>query len=141
MVPKNLVRQLATKLVAYPLEFTGKDTFKEEFVTADGVDLKDINMKTMQSKMVPGLYFCGELINVGGFTGWYNFMNCWSTGYVAGEFSVEQLLERIKESKGADWKFNRASEKRGRKASAFFYSYCLFLGFTITLNFPLGQQV
>jgi hypothetical protein len=42
-----------------------------------------------------------------------NFMNCWSTGYVAGEFSVEQLLESIKESKGADWKFNRASEKRG----------------------------
>jgi predicted flavoprotein YhiN len=93
--------------VAYPLEFTGKGTFKEEFVTAGGVDLKDINMKTMQSKIVPGLYFCGELINVDGVTGGYNFMNCWSTGYVAGESSVEQLLERIKESKGADWKHEK----------------------------------
>jgi predicted flavoprotein YhiN len=107
MAPKKLVRELATNLVAYPLEFTGKGTFKEEFVTAGGVDLKDINMKTMQSKIVPGLYFCGELINVDGVTGGYNFMNCWSTGYVAGESSVEQLLERIKESKGADWKHEK----------------------------------
>ena len=100
MASKKLVRQLATNLVAYPLEFTGKGTFKEEFVTAGGVDLKEIDMKTMESKICPGLYFCGELINVDGVTGGYNFMNCWSTGYVAGESSVEKLLETMKEQEG-----------------------------------------
>lgn len=86
--PKKVVRQLATNLLAFPLEFTGKGTFKEEFVTAGGVSLKEIDMKTMESKVCPGLYLCGEVINVDGITGGYNFMNCWSTGHVAGESSV-----------------------------------------------------
>jgi predicted flavoprotein YhiN len=85
--PKKLVRQLALNLVSFPMEFTGKGTFKDEFVTAGGVDLKDIDMKTMESKICPGLFFCGEVLNVDGITGGYNFMNCWSTGYVAGEAS------------------------------------------------------
>lgn len=84
---KKSVRRLAQNLVACPLEITSKGTFKEEFVTAGGVDLKEINMKTMESKICPGLFFCGEVINVDGVTGGYNFMNCWSTGFVAGESS------------------------------------------------------
>ncbi|KAG7353298.1 flavoprotein, HI0933 family protein [Nitzschia inconspicua] len=83
--PKKSVRQLASNLVAFPLEFTGKGTFKDEFVTAGGVSLKEIDMKTMESNKCPGLHLCGEVINVDGITGGYNFMNCWSTGYVAGE--------------------------------------------------------
>jgi predicted flavoprotein YhiN len=83
--PKKLVRQLATNLVEFNLEFTGKGTFKDEFVTAGGVSLKEIDMKTMESKICPGLFLCGEVINVDGITGGYNFMNCWSTGHVAGE--------------------------------------------------------
>jgi len=88
--PKKLVRKLASNLVACPLEFTGKGTFKDEFVTAGGVDLKEIDMKTMESKICPGLFFCGEVINVDGVTGGYNFMNCWATGYVAGESCSEK---------------------------------------------------
>lgn len=85
--PKKSVRRLAQNLVACPLEITSKGTFKEEFVTAGGVDLKEINMKTMESKVCPGLFLCGEVINVDGVTGGFNFMNCWSTGFVAGESS------------------------------------------------------
>ena len=66
------------------IEVTSKSTNKDEFVTAGGVDLSSINMKTMQSKNIPGLFFCGELLNVDGVTGGFNFYNCWSTGYVAG---------------------------------------------------------
>lgn len=84
---KKSVRKLAQNLVACPLEITSKGTFKEEFVTAGGVDLKEINMTTMESKVCPGLFLCGEVINVDGVTGGFNFMNCWSTGFVAGESS------------------------------------------------------
>ena len=60
----------------------GKTTFKEEFVTCGGVDLKEIDMKRMESKIVPGLYFCGEVINVDGITGGFNFQNAWSTAWI-----------------------------------------------------------
>ena len=55
-----------------------------EIVSAGGIDLKEINPKTMESKIVKNLYFCGEVIDVDGFCGGYNLQNCWSTGYVAG---------------------------------------------------------
>jgi len=90
---KKLVRKLAQNIVACPLEITGKGTFKEEFVTAGGIPLKEINMKNMESKMCPGLFFCGELINVDGVTGGFNFMNCWSTGYTAGHGAADYCLE------------------------------------------------
>ena len=54
-----------------------------EVVTSGGVDLKEINPKTMESKVINGLYFCGEVIDVDGFCGGFNLQNCWSTGYVA----------------------------------------------------------
>ena len=63
---------------------TGKGTFKEEFVTAGGVSLKELDMTDMQSKIQPGLFCCGEVIDVDGVTGGFNFMNAWGTGYVAG---------------------------------------------------------
>lgn len=75
--PKKLIRALATIISDCPIEMTSKGTFKEEFVTAGGINLKEIDMKTMQSKVCPGLFFCGELINVDGVTGGFNFMNCW----------------------------------------------------------------
>jgi predicted flavoprotein YhiN len=81
---KKLVRQLATLVADCRIPVTGKDVFKEEFVTAGGVDLKEVDMRTMQSKRCPGLYFCGEVLNVDGVTGGFNFLNCWSTGHVAG---------------------------------------------------------
>lgn len=56
----------------------------EEIVTAGGVDLKEINPKTLESKIVSGLYFCGEVLDIDGLTGGFNLQNCWSTGFVAG---------------------------------------------------------
>lgn len=75
--PKKKVGALAKNLVEFALDVTGKSTFKDEFVTAGGVKLKEITMKTMESKKCSGLYFCGEVIDVDGVTGGFNFMNCW----------------------------------------------------------------
>jgi predicted flavoprotein YhiN len=94
-ISKAQGRALAGALVNCPLDLIGKGTFKEEFVTAGGISLSAIDMKTMQCKYRPGLFVCGELINVDGITGGYNFMNCWGTGYVAGisaKAYVEQAL-------------------------------------------------
>ncbi|SHJ40608.1 hypothetical protein SAMN04488028_1016 [Reichenbachiella agariperforans] len=63
----------------------GKTTFKEEFVTCGGVDNADVDFNTMKSRKVPGLYFAGEVLNVDGITGGFNFQAAWSTGFVAGK--------------------------------------------------------
>lgn len=63
----------------------GKTTFKEEFVTCGGVSLESINFKTMESKVVPNLYFAGEVMDVDGITGGYNFQAAWTTGFIAGQ--------------------------------------------------------
>jgi predicted Rossmann fold flavoprotein len=62
----------------------GKSAFKEEFVTCGGVKLSEIDFKTMASKICPGLYFAGEVIDVDGVTGGFNFQNAWTTGWLAG---------------------------------------------------------
>jgi len=96
-VSKKMVRSLANNISAFPLKVTSKSTFKEEFVTAGGVNLKEITMSRMESKIVPGLFMCGEVLNVDGVTGGFNFMGCWSTGFVAGEsaanFCCQDLIE------------------------------------------------
>lgn len=63
----------------------GKTTFKEEFVTCGGVCLNDINMQTMESKKIRGLFFAGEVIDIDAITGGYNFQAAWTTGYIAGK--------------------------------------------------------
>ena len=62
----------------------GKSINKDEFVTAGGVELKEINLKTMQSKLCSGLYFAGEVMNVDGITGGFKFQNAWMSGHHAG---------------------------------------------------------
>ena len=69
---------------AMPLTPTAFRPIEEAIVTAGGVDVSQINPKTMESKLVKGLYFCGEVIDVDGLTGGFNLQNCWSTGFVAG---------------------------------------------------------
>ena len=71
------------------MPFDGKDTNKEEFVTAGGVRLKEINFKTYESKTVPGLHFCGELVDVDGVTGGFNFMHCWCSGFATGTSAAD----------------------------------------------------
>ncbi len=63
----------------------GKTTFKEEFVTCGGISLSDIDMKTMQSRVCPDLYFAGEVMDVDGITGGFNFQAAWTTGFIAGK--------------------------------------------------------
>lgn len=78
---KNLYIQLSHDL--YLIE--GKTTHKEEFVTAGGVCLKEVNFKTMESKLCPGLHFAGEILDIDGVTGGFNFQNAWTTGYLAAQ--------------------------------------------------------
>jgi predicted Rossmann fold flavoprotein len=70
-------------------EARGKTTYKEEFVTCGGINLKEIDFKTMQSKKVPGLYFAGEIIDVDGITGGFNFQNAWTTAWIAANAMAE----------------------------------------------------
>ncbi len=79
----NAINGLAENLSAYEVTSTGKTTNKEEFVTAGGIDLKEIDFKTMESKFHKGLYFCGEVLNIDGITGGYNFQSAWTTAYIA----------------------------------------------------------
>ncbi|MGB0870985.1 MAG: NAD(P)/FAD-dependent oxidoreductase [Flavobacteriales bacterium] len=67
---------------------SGKTTFKEEFVTCGGVSLKSINHKTMESKVCKGLYFAGEVLDIDGITGGYNFQAAWTTGFIAGKMNI-----------------------------------------------------
>ncbi len=65
-------------------QIKGKGVFKDEFVTCGGVDLKSVDFKTMESKICPGLYFAGEILDIDGVTGGFNFQSAWTTGYLAG---------------------------------------------------------
>jgi len=80
---KKQLNKLAQVLTNDVYTMQGKTTFKEEFVTAGGVNLKEINFKTMESKIVPHLFFCGEVLNIDGITGGFNFQNAWSTSWIA----------------------------------------------------------
>lgn len=80
---KKQMNKLAQILTADVYNMKGKTTFKEEFVTSGGVNLKEIDFKTMQSKLMPNLYFCGEVLDIDGITGGFNFQNAWSTAFVA----------------------------------------------------------
>lgn len=83
---KNL-NKLVNTLLNDRYEVMGKTTFKEEFVTAGGISLQDIDIKTMESRKVPGLFFAGEVLDIDGITGGFNFQSAWTTGYIAGKHS------------------------------------------------------
>jgi predicted Rossmann fold flavoprotein len=76
--------RLVSVLTETRLEVTGKDSFKEEFVTCGGVPLREIDFRTMASRVCPGLHLAGELVDIDGVTGGFNFQSCWTTGYLAG---------------------------------------------------------
>lgn len=74
--------KLINTLINDRYEVKGKTTFKEEFVTAGGVSLNDIDVKTMESKKVPGIYFAGEVMDIDGITGGFNFQAAWTTAFI-----------------------------------------------------------
>ena len=84
----DLSRQMMNKLTGNLNNFTllqkGKTTYKEEFVTCGGITLKEVNMQTMESKLIPGLFFAGEVLDIDGVTGGFNFQAAWTTGFIAG---------------------------------------------------------
>lgn len=83
--------RLVTELTQARFEVTGKSLNKEEFVTCGGVSLDDIALKTMESRTVPGLYFAGEVLDVDGITGGFNFQSAWTTAHLAGSAIAERF--------------------------------------------------
>lgn len=81
-LPSTAQHLLVKHLVAMELAVQGKTTFKEEFVTCGGIQLSEINSATMESKIVPGLYFAGEVMDVDGITGGFNFQHAWTSGWI-----------------------------------------------------------
>ncbi|KAG7611277.1 3-Dehydro-bile acid delta4-6-reductase-like [Arabidopsis suecica] len=80
----NSLSSISDLLKHCTFQVTGKGQYKDEFVTAGGVPLSEVSLKTMESKLVPNLFFAGEVLNVDGVTGGFNFQNAWSGGYIAG---------------------------------------------------------
>ncbi|MFO1488621.1 MAG: NAD(P)/FAD-dependent oxidoreductase [Verrucomicrobiota bacterium] len=81
----NAQRQLIETLLQSDFAVTGKSLNKDEFVTCGGVRLREVNFKTMESRVCPGLYFAGELLDIDGITGGFNFQAAWTTGWIAGK--------------------------------------------------------
>ena len=79
---KVQTHNLANQLTNSSFQVNGKSTFKEEFVTAGGINLKEINFKTMESKLHKNLYFAGEIVNIDAITGGFNFQNAWTSGFI-----------------------------------------------------------
>lgn len=79
------IENIATQLTKATFNVTGKSTFKDEFVTAGGIDLNEVDFKTMASKKLPNLYFAGEVLDIDGITGGFNFQSAWTTAFIAGK--------------------------------------------------------
>jgi predicted Rossmann fold flavoprotein len=83
-ISNKTLNQLVQDITQGKYLINGKGVFKEEFVTCGGVNLKEVNFKTMESKLVAGLYFAGEILDIDGVTGGFNFQSAWTTAYLAG---------------------------------------------------------
>jgi len=79
---KKQLHSFIEQLTNGEFHVNGKSTFKEEFVTAGGIDLKEVNFKTMESKILPNVYFAGEILNIDAITGGFNFQNAWTGGFI-----------------------------------------------------------
>ncbi|MBC7888074.1 MAG: NAD(P)/FAD-dependent oxidoreductase [Ferruginibacter sp.] len=91
-LPAKEQNKLVKNICAQEFTVKGKTTFKEEFVTSGGIALEEVDHNTMQSRIVPGVYFAGEVLNVDGVTGGFNFQNAWTTGWIAAKAIAEKSL-------------------------------------------------
>ena len=89
-IGKKALNKLVNTLLNDRFEVQGKTTFKEEFVTAGGVALSEIDFQTMKSKKFPRLSFAGEVLDIDGITGGFNFQAAWTTGFIAGKHALGQ---------------------------------------------------
>ncbi len=81
---RSAMKSIIAELTHGRFAISGKGVFKDEFVTCGGVSLKEVDFRTLQSKRCPGLYFAGEILDIDGLTGGFNFQNAWTTGWIAG---------------------------------------------------------
>lgn len=88
---KEQLHSLTSQLARGIFEVNGKSTFKEEFVTAGGVDLAEVNFKTFESKINEGLFFAGEVLNIDAITGGFNFQNAWTGGFIAAKAMTSKI--------------------------------------------------
>jgi predicted Rossmann fold flavoprotein len=91
-LPKALQSGLIQEIRCAQLSVTGKTTNKEEFVTAGGVELKEIDFRTMESRVLPRMYLAGEVLNVDAVTGGFNFQSAWATSFIAAKSAVARGL-------------------------------------------------
>ena len=89
-IPAKVENALIKNLADYVVKVKGKTTFKEEFVTAGGINLKEVDANTMMSKIVPNLFFAGEVLDVDGITGGFNFQHAWTSGWIAAKNIVDR---------------------------------------------------
>lgn len=89
---KEIQRKLAEHIKAFPIQINGTLPLDKAFVTGGGVHVKEVDPRTMESKLMPGLYFCGEILDIHGYTGGYNITSALCTGYVAGKSAGESSL-------------------------------------------------
>jgi predicted Rossmann fold flavoprotein len=90
-ISKKKLQNLANQMTQSIFQVDGKSTFKEEFVTAGGVDLKGVNFKTFESKVHTHLYFAGEVLNIDAITGGFNFQNAWTSGYIVAKAIADNV--------------------------------------------------
>ncbi|GAB3222490.1 NAD(P)/FAD-dependent oxidoreductase [Hymenobacter seoulensis] len=90
-LPAKLQNRLIESLLRTALPMHGKTTYKDEFVTCGGITLGEIQMQTLESRHVPGLHFAGEVLDIDGITGGFNFQAAWTTGYLAGRAMAASL--------------------------------------------------
>ncbi|AVR47316.1 aminoacetone oxidase family FAD-binding enzyme [Christiangramia fulva] len=88
---KNQLEKLALELTDATFQVNGKSTFKEEFVTAGGIDLKEVDFQTFESKLHKNIYFAGEILNIDAITGGFNFQNAWTGAYVAAKAMTSEF--------------------------------------------------
>ena len=81
---REAMKQIATELTEGRFRIIGKGEFKDELVTCGGVDLREVDFRTMESRTCPGLFLAGEILDIDGITGGYNFQSAWTTGWIAG---------------------------------------------------------
>ncbi len=94
-LPAAAQNKLVGNLLRNAYEVKGKTTFKEEFVTCGGITLSEIDPQTMQSRKHPGLYFAGEILDVDGITGGYNFQHAWSSGWIAAQDMQKETIKTL----------------------------------------------
>lgn len=89
---KQQLEKLKQNLSSYSCSLNGKTTYKQEFVTSGGVAVEEVNFKTMESRLCPNLFFAGEILNIDGITGGFNFQNAWTTGWLAAQSMINKSV-------------------------------------------------